>query len=211
MIEGIIFDLDGTLWNTLEETFLTVNEVADKYKIDEISEETIKNGMGFSNSELAEKYMPKIKRDDREKIFREMTRNNVNYLNKTGGKLYPKVKETLEDLSFKYKLFIVSNCGAGYIESFLESNSLEYLFKDFIAASRANISKTEAINRLKDEYNLKNVVYVGDTLGDYEYATRAKVPFVHAKYGFNENLECRYKIDRFEELPECLEKVEEDL
>lgn len=121
--------------------------------------------------------------------------------------VYPEVRETLNNLNNYYKLFIVSNCGAGYIESFVDYYKLNNLFKDFIAASKENISKSEAIKRLIENYNLKNPVYVGDTMGDFEHARKANIPFIHAKYGFRPELDSKYKIETFEELTMCLNKI----
>ena len=44
------------------------------------------------------------------------------YLAEHGGILYPKLEETLQKLSEKYPLFIVSNCQDGYIQSFYSGN-----------------------------------------------------------------------------------------
>ena len=205
MIDSIIFDLDGTLWDTRKETIEAVNKIADKYNIEEVSEETIENSMGLTDEEVAQKYMPNESEEKRISIFKQMDRENSRYLRSHGGTLYPDVKETLETLNNNYKLFIVSNCGAGYIESFIDYYKFNNLFTDFIAASKENISKTEAMKRLIDTYNLKKPIYVGDTRGDFEYARAANIPFVHAKYGFCPELETEYKINTFSELISCLE------
>ena len=210
MIDSIIFDLDGTLWDTRKETMEAVNKIVEKYNIDEISEEVINNAMGHTDEEVSEMYFPNLKKEYRYNIFKELDRENIKYLKTHGGILYPKVKETLEFLSSKYKLFIVSNCGAGYIESFLDYYKFNNLFADFIAASKENISKTAAINKLKETHSLSFPVYVGDTLGDYNYAKGANILFIHAKYGFNPEIDCKYKINNFEELTSYLENIKGD-
>ena len=38
--------------------------------------------------------------------------------------------------------------------------------------------------KIAETYNLKNPVYVGDTMGDYNACQKAGVPFIFADYGF---------------------------
>ena len=128
MIDSLIFDLDGTLWDTRNETFEAINEIAKKNDIKEISKDLIEKSMGHNNSEIAEMYMPRLDKKSREEIFDIMEENNVKRLLKSGGIIYPEVIPTLEKLNNNYKLFIVSNCGAGYIESFLDYYNLNHLF-----------------------------------------------------------------------------------
>ena len=54
---------------------------------------------------------------------------------------------------------------------------------------------------------MKRPLYIGDTQGDYDAATAAGVPFLHAAYGFG-------SIDRqvpfvraFEEIPAAVERL----
>ena len=44
---------------------------------------------------------------------------------------YEGVIETLESLSKKVPLFIVSNCQSGYIELVIEKNKISHFIKDF--------------------------------------------------------------------------------
>lgn len=40
--KGILFDLDGTLWDVLETTYKSVNKIAKKYDLEKIEEVTVK-------------------------------------------------------------------------------------------------------------------------------------------------------------------------
>jgi phosphoglycolate phosphatase len=48
--------------------------------------------------------------------------------------------------------------------------------------------------------NLKDVVYIGDTLGDFLACQEVNVPFIYASYGFGKVTEARWKIDNPSEL-----------
>ena len=125
-IEMIIFDLDGTLWETMETTCKSANEIMKKHNIKhEITKETVSNTMGCNFEESARNYMPDLEKEERMGLMKEITDLNSKKLAEEGGNLYPHLEETLRKLKKKYKLAIVSNCGANYIESFLESSRLE--------------------------------------------------------------------------------------
>ena len=55
----IIFDLDGTLWDTIDATYKAANKISNKYDdIKLITIDTVKSGMGLSSVENAKNYMP---------------------------------------------------------------------------------------------------------------------------------------------------------
>ena len=205
--EMIIFDLDGTLWETTEVTHQSANSILKKHGIDkEVSIETINKCMGLSFEECAQNYMPYLEKEEREKLLSEMFVLNAKTLGESGGNVYAGLEETLIELIKKYKLAIVSNCGAGYIESFLSSAKLEKYFVDHMAAAQYKISKSEAIKRVMDQNNIKSAIYVGDTKKDYISSSGAGIDFIQAKYGFGEDLHTEYSINDITELPKLLEK-----
>ncbi len=104
---------------------------------------------------------------------------------RNGGKIFPNVKETLDELVKDYRLFIVSNCQKGYIEAFLRINGLEEYFEDTENAENTGLQKGENNKLVIERNNLKNPVYVGDTKGDARSAEFVGIPFVYAEYGFD--------------------------
>ena len=124
------------------------------------------------------------------------------YLSREGGRLYDRVEAVLEQLSRKYKLYIVSNCQEGYIESFYAYHKLGKYFLDFENPGRTGLSKGENIGLIMERNGLAEAIYVGDTIGDQQAARQAGIPFVYAAYGFGEVDDFDYSIHRFEELLE---------
>lgn len=209
-MKALIFDLDGTLWETLERTWISVNEIVKKYDyLKDISKETIDLGMGTTVEECAELYMPYLDKDLRIKHLLEMLEWNAKQLEIYGGNVYPNLEKTLQKLKDNYVLGIVSNCGEGYIESFLHTSHLEKYFNDFIAAGAVKLKKSEAIRKLMSDNNIEEAIYIGDTIRDYQASYEANIPFIHAKYGFEPEFEYPHYINSFEQLPDFLEKIEQ--
>lgn len=205
----IIFDLDGTLWETEKISYKTANAVLKKYESNkEISMEVVKSTMGCTYAETAEMYMPYFDVEKREKILGQMLDLNAKILSEFGGNVYKNLEETLEILSKNYKLAIVSNCADGYIESFLNSSKLDKYFVDYMAAAKYKVTKAEAIRQVVQRNNIHLAIYVGDTINDYKATLGADVDFIQAKYGFGEDLKTEYSIDDISELPELLENIE---
>lgn len=207
-IEMIIFDLDGTLWEAMETTCKSANEIMKKHNINhEITKETVANTMGCNFEESAKNYMPDIEREERLLLMKEIIEYNSMKLAEEGGNLYPNLEDTLKKLKEKYKLAIVSNCGANYIESFLESSKLGIYFDDFAAASKMQIPKGEAIRKVIERNNIENAIYVGDTQKDYEASQMASIDFIYAKYGFAKDLKFENHIDSIDQLPDLLKRI----
>lgn len=203
-VDGIIFDLDGTLWSTIDSCVKVLGEIKSKYPevTKEINREEVEKSMGKSFDEIVKDYYGYIEKERAIVIAKEAFIENVNNLMKNGGTLYPKLEETIKKLSMNYKLFIVSNCIDGYIESFLRTSGLSNYFLDFECNGKTKLSKGENIELIIKRNNLKNAIYVGDTMGDKEAARYAKVPFVYASYGFGEVDEYDYLINSISELGE---------
>lgn len=207
--EMIIFDLDGTLWETDTISYKTANAVLKRYESDkEITMDVIKSTMGCTYSQTAEMYMPYYEVEKREKILGQMLDLNAKILSEFGGNVYNNLMKTLDILSKDYKLAIVSNCTDGYIEAFLKSSKLEKYFVDYMAAAKYKVTKAEAIRQVIKRNEINLAIYVGDTINDYRATRGAEIDFIQAKYGFGENLYTEYSIDDISELPQLLSEIQ---
>ena len=193
--DAIIFDLDGTLWNTVDSCLKATSFVKEEHSdiTRNVTKEQIESAMGKTSDEIVNIYYGYL---PREKAFNK----NVDNLLKEGGTLYPNTRDTIIKLSKKYKLYIVSNCVKGYIESFLNTSGLKDYFSDYESYGNTLLSKGENIKLVIERNHLKNPIYVGDTKGDMEASNYAGIPFVYAAYGFGDVESFDYKIDDISEL-----------
>ncbi|AMQ07865.1 HAD family hydrolase [Sporosarcina psychrophila] len=201
-MDSIIFDLDGTLWDSRKTVAKSWSEVVKSSPdgIGEITEEDLKATMGLQIKDIAKIVFGYLDETKQMELILDCCHNERLYLLDEGGQLFPGLEEVLQKLSERYKLFIVSNCQEGYIEAFYEYHGLKQYFQDFENPGRTGLSKGENIQLVIERNQLKSPVYVGDTQSDKDATEYAKVPFVYAAYGFGQVEVFNYKIDNFEEL-----------
>lgn len=198
---NIIFDLDGTLWNSSETVFKSWSNIFLHENIN-ITLKEIKNLFGLTNPDIIKWLMKEkgINKKYAEKILYKCQQEEIEFIKKEGGILYDCIKETLNKLSKKYNLFIVSNCQQGYIEAFLQFYKFNKYFKDFECSGNTGKDKSYNINLVIKRNKLNNVIYVGDTLDDSIASFKCNIPFVYATYGFGKVNYSKYKIDNFKDL-----------
>lgn len=208
MIDSIIFDLDGTLWDAtfvFEEGWnLAIREAG--YEI-HLTKAKIESLMGLPVEKIADGAFPMLPKEERLPLMRRCFEKEEEILSQKGGILMEGLEEVLKDLKKQYRLFIVSNCQDGYIQVFLKAHHLESYFEGFICAGDSGMSKGQNNLLLMKEKNLKFPVYVGDTRGDQESAIEAGIPFIFAAYGFGEAEGNPAAIHSLRELEKVLEEV----
>ena len=206
---GIIFDMDGTLWDSAKAVAESWTEVVAREYTPErvITEDEIKCVMGLTMDKLAAQIFPELPEERRLQLLDVCGREENEYLRTHGAIVYPKVEETFQKLREKYHLYIVSNCQSGYIEAFLEYYGYGKYIEDIECYGNNGLVKGENIRKVVERNHLTKAVYVGDIQGDYDASMQAGVEFIHAGYGFgtvNANVP---EITTFEELPKVVESV----
>lgn len=183
--DGILFDLDGTLWNscrTVAESWR--HTLQTRYGVQTLpSAEDIQGIMGLTTQDIAQRLFTGYGPPAHE-ICAACLADECSYLAQHGGVIYPGVAEMLDSLSRQVPLFIVSNCQAGYIESFLTYSGFGSYFRDFECEGRTGLAKAENLRLVVQRNGLCSPVYVGDTALDESSAQQAGCPFIHAAYGF---------------------------
>lgn len=205
--DSIIFDLDGTLWDSTNNVALAWQAALNEVDyIDELmTQEKVRSITGMTYDSIFDKLFPNLSVAQRAEVQLLCAKHELEILHTRGGELYPSLDETLGYLADHYKLFIVSNCQSGYIEVFFKISGMEHYFMGHQCYGTKGKPKADNIKDIVIDHNLKAPVYIGDTMGDYDSATKAGVPFIFADYGFGkvENGQIA-TISNFDELTELL-------
>lgn len=204
LFDGLIFDLDGTLWDSADAVCIAWNRTLEQAAPEfagRITRPDLTACMGMLTDDILRRLLPELERERFPFVLDAVLRGENAYVAQHGGVLYPGVPETLAALSARYPLFIVSNCQDGYIEAFFQAHGLGGYFTDYEDPGRTGKPKGENIRLVMERSGLKRPLYIGDTLGDWKAASQAGIPFLHAAYGFGRVPECLPAIRRFADLP----------
>ena len=129
--ESLIFDIDGTLWDSRELVAEGWNDRlrAEGYGHLCVTAEGLTALFGKTQKELAEAMFSSLPEEERMPLMERCMDREQRYLVENPCQVgYPGVKETLEELSKTHRLFIVSNCEKGYPEICMEKLGITHLF-----------------------------------------------------------------------------------
>ncbi len=184
--DSIIFDLDGTLWDTCESCAIAWNNVVKRNNISfrRIVAEDVRSVAGRSHEQCIRDTFIGISESELKVLISETSEEDNVMVEKLGGHLYDGVLDGLSRLKLDYPLFIVSNCQDGYIETFLRFSNTNATFNDFESWGRSGKPKFQNIIDVIERNNLINPVYIGDTDGDKKAAIQAGVDFIYVDYGY---------------------------
>ena len=205
-MDSIIFDVDGTLWDSTDSVARSWNlAIQENSSLDlTITENALQQVFGKTMTEIADTLFSRLPEKERMKLLEVCFQYENRYLETHPGKLFDVVTDTLAALSGQYPLFIVSNCQQGYIEVLLRTCSLEPFIKDHLCIGETQTSKGQTILTLMKRNGLKNPVYVGDTRGDADACAEAGIPFIFAGYGFGDVPDAKMRISKFTDLKDLV-------
>jgi len=189
-INTVIFDLDGTLLNTLDDLYLAFNYAIKSFGYPERSKEEIKSFVGNGIKKAIERALPeKVSEEELNyiiNVFKDYYQKNM-YKN---TKVYDGILQMLAELKNRgYKLAVVSN----KYDAAVKKLCGEY-FDNYIDCAVGEVKGTDrkpnpiGIYKVMEELkvNKEQAVYVGDSDVDIKTAQNADIPCISVLWGFKE-------------------------
>ena len=201
--ESLIFDIDGTLWDSRALVAEGYNIQLTKEGLSHlcVTAEDLKPLFGKVMTEIADVILASIPAESRYALMERCMDTENRYLHENPCRIgYPGVAETIAKLRETYRLFIVSNSQCGYPELCMEKLGLTPYIEGHMCFGDTGTSKGKTIRTLMAKHNIGSCAYVGDTQGDYEATVEAGIPFIWCTYGFGTPDGYAQKVDRFEEV-----------
>ena len=206
----LLFDLDGTLWDSAPAVAEAWNQVFQRecHGLKPLTVDDIHGVMGMTMKEISLALYPDADMPRRDEIFDICCRYEVEYLYTHCGALYPDFRAVMETLKAQgYDLAVVSNCQTGYVKAFLTASGASGLFVDYEEWERTGLAKGENIRLVMERNHYAKGVYIGDTKKDQEAALLARIPFIHAAYGFGSVESADGVIHSLSELPSVITEM----
>ena len=189
-IDTVIFDLDGTLLNTLDDLHACFNHAIKEFGYPERTKEEIRNFVGNGVQKALERALPEnISKSELEKVvdcFKKYYSQNMN----TYTKPYDGIDEMLKDLQSKgFKLGIVSNKFDDAVKALSKKyfgSSIAYAVGEGYGIRRK--PEADGVNKVLSELKSKkeNAIYVGDSEVDIQPAENSNLPCISVLWGFKD-------------------------
>lgn len=192
--KGVIFDLDGTLVNSLQDIADSMNIVLQSYNYPTHSYEEYKNFIGSGIRSLVSKSLPLTHNDEKLinscfNLMIEVYRDNCTRKTKP----YDGIIELLDNLiSRNIKLSVLSNKSDEFTKKITHALLPNY-FDPVIGLSIETLKKPNPFGALKISKYLgikaKEIIYIGDTGIDMQTANNANMFAVGVLWGFRQKEE----------------------
>ena len=211
----VLFDLDGTLLDTLGDLAASINFALEQHRFPAISEEDTRRYIGNGYAKLIERAIPSgVDNPNFDRCLEEFG-NHYSSNMMTHTKPYPGILELLAELKTKNcRMAVVSNKNDSAVKALVE-----HFFEEYIQVA---IGESAEVARKPDPAMVHNAlkelgvdkssaVYVGDSDVDIFTAQNAGLPCICVGWGFRDKelLEqngAKYIIDQPTELLALLEE-----
>ncbi len=192
----IIFDLGGTLIDSLPDIAIAINNMLLDIGKASYSDETIKKWLGNGLKMLVKRALTgtrDVDNDFNDSLFQTAFAlfiekyNEQNYKN---TRLYPNVKTTLKILSErKFQMAVITNNPEQVVDLLLKQCGIESYFKIYLGSNSLPKKKPNALPLLHvcQQLQIKpeNTVMVGDSKNDIIAAHSAGIESIGLTYGYN--------------------------
>ena len=208
MKTAILFDLDGTLLDTLADLRDAVNFALDCFGYPRRSLEEVRRFVGNGAARLIALAVPEgADPAPVLALFQEYYRNHCQI--KTGP--YPGILDALEQLGQKYPIAIVSNKPDGAVKT-LCAQLFPGIYGRGEDADCPRKPDPAMVRKTMAALGVERCIYVGDSEVDIATAKNAKVPCVSVTWGFRDRTELEAAggsifCDTAEELIETIERL----
>jgi phosphoglycolate phosphatase len=216
--EAMIFDLDGTLFQT--ETLLlpayhaTFDQMRAEgiYKGETPPESAILGSLGMLLEHIWQRVMPEAEVAVHRRADDLLLDYQMKGLANGEGSLYEDVADALAKLHAQgIRLFIASNGLEGYVKGVIEYKGLSPLFEGLYSAGEFQTrSKVDLVKKLLDMYGVKSAWMVGDRSSDVEAGLENGLTVIGCDYaGFRNKGElegAHVRINRFSDIVGLIEE-----
>jgi phosphoglycolate phosphatase len=199
MIRQLIFDMDGTLADTVRATIPAIAEVSPRYGLAPVSEEAIREAVGYANPEFYYRLYPGHDPAFIHAFGQEVEHAEEVYVRRLGeAMLFPGVRDMLKRLiSMGVGLHIASTGDPEHVDAVLRSARILHLFCSVRCGESA---KERMVGEILGASDRSAWAMIGDRKKDVDAARANGILVIGAGFGYVEHAE-RALFDRVADSP----------
>ncbi|MBQ2509802.1 MAG: HAD family hydrolase [Erysipelotrichaceae bacterium] len=190
MIKGVIFDLDGTTINTLNELYISINQTLKEYGYPTKTLDEVRMGVGRGFRKLVEAVVPeKLDEEKLTEIGRSYQKAYTeNYLK---SDVYPGMTDLLKELQERgIRLVVNSNKSDRFTKALIAKNYPDIRFTAVYGGREGFPMKPDptVAKQIAEQMGLeiKEVLYVGDSDVDIQTGRNAGMKTAGCLWGFRD-------------------------
>lgn len=201
MLDGILFDLDGTLWKTEKSYIYAYQKLMEEFHLDPLPQEVIYSVVGKPLSYVQGVIFNRY--SNVEELTKKAVAYSIEYVQKNPSFCSNQIENLFSQLHKRVKIYIISGCPRCYLDAFLSlSNTASYITASY---SLEDGNKKSILNR----FNNQRLLFVGDSNEEYDAIENHKnIFFCYAKYGFIQLDTYDYYIQSLDDIISVLDKIE---
>ena len=212
---GILFDLDGTLLDTLDDLHAAVNHTMTQFGCPKRTREEVRRFVGNGVEELVRLSLPGAKTDPDFTTVCTAYRNYYNAHAQEQTAPYPGIPDALKELAAEYPIAVVSNKPDAAVKLLCQ----DYFGDVYALGQRSDIPRKPApdmLHRAMADLAVDACIYVGDSEVDVLAAKNAGVACLSVTWGFRDQdtlsqagaaTYCNHPAD----LPRCIRQMVADI
>ena len=209
---GILFDLDGTLLDTLDDLYTATNHILRQFGCPERSLKEIRQIVGSGAREQIRRALPGREDDPPlDAVYNAYYAYYAVVCNQGTAAPYPGVLEAMQVLAKKYPLAVVSNKP----DTAVRELSRKYFGDVYALGVREDCPRKPApdmVYRTMEALGVDKCIYVGDSEVDVATAKNANVPCLTVLWGFRdkdvlEQAGATHFCEKAEDMPAMIEEL----
>lgn len=216
MLRAIIFDMDGTLFQTNSILELALEDAFKRLRDQQLWNsatpiEKYREIMGVPLPQVWETLLPLHSQEVRAATDAYFLERLIENINNGKGALYPHTQAVLAELKNRnFAIFIASNGLPAYLKAIVEYYELDkWVTETFSIAQIHSLNKADLVRAVIQKYEIASGAVVGDRLSDIQAASRNGFLSVGCNFDFaklEELSEADIVIDDLRDLPAIFTK-----
>ncbi|MBV5341013.1 MAG: HAD-IA family hydrolase [Deltaproteobacteria bacterium] len=193
IIRAVLFDLDGTLVDSLEDLTDAVNHIRSAYSQPPLTAEAVRLKVGKGSRNLIQQVLPDVTDSDIDHVlgmFLEFNREHI----ADKSRLYPGIQELLQEFAARdIKMAIISNKNEDLSSLILQTLGINDMFESVCGGDTYPERKPSPLPLLRVAERLgiapHECVMVGDSINDIQAGQQANIASIACTWGYGSRAE----------------------